>query len=742
MAERLVSARAGSPELALGAAALQSEIAEGRMSKVADFRLADLDVEVRLGRDSLWVFIRREQAGGLALRAVYAPGAPMVVTKATAQGDRLRLKIKSSLGLHEVRLGGPNGDLALLRCTVTLTPSTDLLIPYLPRDLYPLDGSGDPAGAKGQIKAAQRGLNGGMLFFSLDKPAFGSVLYLQNLTALNDYFIATKTKPDGCVGGLWPEIGYQPPVSPNGPGPATAPLKAGKPVVMSDAILAFSPDLAPDEQASALMFLDLLSEIYPHLDRPEPLFRDWPTKAFQTLHDLKTSKKATIQHYGHTYIHPYTASEYPDSMVQLAVMTPLAEYVRWRGEEDTLVDRLKAGVPKFFDKNLEVIRRYLPNVGADKNADAVDSWYLYHPLANLGRLAKMGDQEARKLFLASMDFAVKSARHFKYQWPVQYDIETFAVITGDRKTGDPGQSDVGGLYAYVMLQALELTGEVHFQEEAERAVRALEGLRFSLEYQANITAWSVLACLQLYKLTGDAFFSRQSHVFLASFFQNNILWESQIEGAQHYSVFLGESCLHDGPYMALYECFESYWAFMDYVAMGGDALPRSIRLLLAEYTKYVLHRAWFYYPAELPEAVISKTVRNGHIDRDLAFPLEDLYAGGDPAGQVGQEIYGCGAAFVFSARAFHDLDGAPFLLFCDYPIYDLAVEAGEVRFAIRGVSALSCRIRLIPMDGKPVPPVKVAIRGGETTLAGRKTPDGGWQGSSFGDERIVIRWRQ
>ncbi len=92
----------------------------------------------------------------------------------------------------------------LMRVTVTLQPKADLLVAFWPRDLYPLDAHDDPTKAQGRVEAAQRGLNTGLCFFCLDKPAFGNVLYVQNLTALNAYFAATKTKPDGVVGGEWP----------------------------------------------------------------------------------------------------------------------------------------------------------------------------------------------------------------------------------------------------------------------------------------------------------------------------------------------------------------------------------------------------------------------------------------------------------------------------------------------------------------------------------------------------------
>src|SRR3546814_5465952 len=55
-----------------------------------------------------------------------------------------------------------------------------------------------------------------------------------------------------------------------------------------------------------------------------------------------------------------------------------------------------------------------------------------------------------------------------------------------------------------------------------------------------------------------------------------------------------------------------------------------------------------------------------------ALPISD----GQPAGQVGQEIYGAGAAFIFATRAFHEVEDAPFLLYCDHFIR--AIELTDV----------------------------------------------------------------
>src|SRR3546814_15862316 len=106
---------------------------------------------------------------------------------------------------------------------------------------------------------------------------------------------------------------------------------------------------------------------------------------------------------------------------------------------------------RFYDPKLKTLRRYLPNVGDDKNADAVDSWYLYHPLLNLGKLALAGNARAKRLFLKSIDYGIRAAHHFDYKWPVQYDVTDFSVITEAADADGRGQTDVGGGYAWVKI---------------------------------------------------------------------------------------------------------------------------------------------------------------------------------------------------------------------------------------------------------------------------------------------------
>ena len=482
--------------------AVAAELKAGQ-KLVAEIALGERAVVVVAGHDSLWAIVRRG-AGGLALRLAYCPGGVGTVRKRRRQpGVELDLEIECAIGLYGVVLRASTLELPVLRATITLTPAAPLLVPFLPRDLYPLGADGTPLTASGKMEAAQRGMNTGLAYFHLDEPPFGTVLYFQNLTAMNDYYRATKTKPDGAVGGEWPEIGYLPPTPPQAGDPPAAALQADTPVTVSDALLVFHDEVADDERESAKRFLQMLGTAYRQIERPQSEYRDWVWRADRTLRDMHEAPAATIRHYGNTYIHPYTATEYPDIMVQMASIASIQDYATWRGEPIPFQEELTKGLGKFYDPKLKTMRRYLPNVGKDKDRNAVDSWYLYHPMLNLGRLALAGDQRAKRLFKKSLDYAIRAAQHFAYKWPIQFKVDSFDVIVEARNDDGLGQTDVGGIYAYVMLQAFQLTDDKRYLDEARASIAAAKGMRFELEYQANLTAWGAAACMRLWRITND-----------------------------------------------------------------------------------------------------------------------------------------------------------------------------------------------------------------------------------------------
>ncbi|MGH6614828.1 hypothetical protein [Sphingomonas sp.] len=718
----------------VGALDLQAEIGRRDMVSLAEVDLATATLHAMLGRDSLWLFVRRPGIGGYALRTAFCASGLQIKEQHLGR-DLLTFSCASAIGMQEVRIEVIDRHAPLLRASTSLVPRADILMRFWPRDLFPLGMDDDPCSARGRVEAAQRGLNAPIVLVARDEPGMGGLLYFQNLTALNGYYEATGTRPDSVVGGRWPQLGYQPPTGPMFEQADDNPLPAGTHTMISDALLAFGGLLGDDPRQSAISFLDMLAGIYPHITRPTTTYRDWPALAAQTAHGLRRSRNTHVEHYGHLYLRPYVGAEVPDSMVQLAVARPVARLAQDEPRYRPLAKTLLSGVDRFFDPQLGAIRRFLPNVVAqsrdannEKDPDEVDSWYLYHPLIDLAQLARAGDAEAERLLFAGIDFAITVARRFRYRWPVTFNVRTLKVNVRHRKEGDPGQSDVGGIYAHLMLDAWELTGRKRFLREAEKAIDATRELRFDLTYQTNLTAFGANACLRLWHATGRRFFLEQSFVFLASFLHNTLFWESQLGAARHYTTFMGATCLHDGPYMAIFECFESWEAFHHYLTAGQNDLPHSVQLLAAEYWRYGLDRAWGFYPAHLPPEILSEETRNGKIDRRLAVPLEDLYGAGDPAGQVGQEIYGSGAAFAFASGAWRKLKASPFILFCDYPIAAIDEKDGEAHFRTSGVAGMNCRLRIIAKN-RHRPKKPLLSISGSAEIAFVSLSKGNWEAS-------------
>ena len=259
------------------------------------FEVGDLSIELRAGNDALWAVIRRSGKGGLAMRAATIAGETRTERLAAEPGETARIKAVSALGEHIVVLQCRTAALTSIRILTSLTPAAPTALPFVPRDLYPLGPGGDPLRADGKIEASQRGLNAGLLYFQIARPAFGNIFYLQNLTALGDYFRATDTKPDAVVGGTWPEIGFLLPTPSQHGRPDPKPLAPGEEVILSDAIVVLRPDLPSDERDSARHFLQMLGAAYQALDLPPVEYRDWMARAERTLRDLDKAPEATVR---------------------------------------------------------------------------------------------------------------------------------------------------------------------------------------------------------------------------------------------------------------------------------------------------------------------------------------------------------------------------------------------------------------------------------------------------------------
>lgn len=653
--------------------------------KLCDLKAGPIQVEVCRAGNAVWALFSR---GGeqVAWRLAHFWGATIEVNCQSVSDESCSIEISSTLGVQMVEVRKICDEPSCFQARVDLESKEPIVVSHSFRDLYLLTDAGVP---KGSAHATQRGLNAGLVHLRFE--GFGSVFYFQDFTELQDYFRAVECGPEGAVGGRWPEFGYAAPIN------TESSLPAGK-LTLSNSFLCLEPVEPKDPLAVCEQFNRSLACIYLSLNRPETEFYDWPARAKRTLKDLQ-DERVIRRDYGSTYLRPYTDAEYPDSMVQMSLIAALVGYGQWRKRRVPLADKLIPGMNRFYDSKLKTLRRYLPNVGKDKNRNEVDSWYLYHPLKNLALMAKDGEEWAKTLFFESLDFTIRAAHHFEYVWPVKYDLTTLEVTEENRKEGDPGQSDVGGIYCYVMLQAYELTGDERYIREAERAIEALSGRTFDLLYQSNLSSIGCSACVWLAQVTGKAEYGRQAEVFLANLMHNTIIWKSRLAHAEHYETFMGVSCLHDGPYMAAYECFETFGALREVLERGGGVLSEPAKLLAGECARFALARLKGFFPDEVPAEAIAKQIRNGVVDRTLSIPVEDLYADGKPIGAVGQEVYGAGAPFVICKKAFRELRSRKGWIYCEYP-FELSREDEEgVTLEVFGSNRARCQIALVTDEG-------------------------------------------
>lgn len=702
--------------------------------------------EIVLIGDSCWLVVTLPQKNRIAFRIAYAPNDQLQLIGIKEQTDKISVKLNSLIGKYDAVVILPGQMTEVTRIRTTLTPSAPLLFPFWPRDIIPL-GTNAGSIADGEIKVSQVGTRSGQLYFNLTKPKTGSVFYLQNLTALSDYNQDTETSAGDTVGGEWPEIGFAlPPTLKN------KPLQPGKTYTLSDAFIAISQDVPANEEAMIRQYLDLLAEVYLQLPLPTTTYKNWPEILLKGLKDLQESPGCWSQVDGNHYLNAYV-SDYktpPEIMVQLAVLLPLLDYVEWSNKELEVMKKIKAGLPSFYSEKFGTIMRWHPKMADTMEGEeehkkplVMDSWYLQHPLLNLSRLALKGDEVAKKLFLDSLEFAIKVAHHFNYSWPVFYKMDTLEVIKAETQPGKGGEKDVPGLYAHVLLHAWELTGKKRYLAEAEKAALKLRGLGFDLFYQANNTAFSAGAMLRLYKITKKKIYLDLSYSCLANVMKNVSLWDCNYGYGKNFPNFFALFPLNDAPYTAVYEEQEVFCAFHDYLrhAEDVDILP-SLRLLLSEYIRYLVERAVFYYPTMLPADMLSEDVKTGEVDPKLWIALEDMHDGWEKSGEVGQEVYGAGNAFGILPRHYMQVNGQSFMIYTDYPTYGFAAHKKRpVNFSLAGDGRMASRLMVVKNGKEKMPAFTMTFKDSRKEIKGKKTKDGHLEFIVPGDSKIHIDWK-
>jgi hypothetical protein len=244
-----------------------------------------------------------------------------------------------------------------------------------------------------------------------------------------------------------------------------------------------------------------------------------------------------------------------------------------------------------------------------------------------------------------------------------------------------------------------------------------------LSNEPENTSFSAGAVLRLYKVTHKEVYKELSYLCLANVFKNVKLWDCNYGYGRNFPSFFALFPLNDALYTAVYEEQEVFCAFHDYLrhAEGQNILP-SLRLLMAEYIRYLVDRAVYYYPTMLPEEMLSEEVKTGEVDPNLWIALEDMHDGWEKSGEVGQEVYGAGNAFGILPRHYIQVEGEPFMIYTDYPTYGFSPKKhSPAKFKLAGDTRLSCRLMLVKTDKGKKPEFTVTLNGGKQPEKGRKS---------------------
>ena len=657
---------------------------------------------VCLTETSFWLIHSFSQAGYLAIRTCFDPQSVKGYSVVKSSEHKVEYRVDGALGQYTVTVEFPTGEPSLLRYTTALVPGQPFTVQAFPRDVYVLDEHYDPTSTEGMVYVTQSGPTAGLAYLSMTKPGPGTVLYFQNLTALNDYCQMTKTEPGGTVTAQWPEVGFTLPTSEH-------PLEAGKEIVLSDAFIYLSETVPGNEFEAADQFLEAIARIYKQLPKPDTTYYDWPQAAKRTVKALSESTDCGRHINKQFYLNAYVGAtrKPPESMVQLAILVPLWEYQQWLETPVPLLERLQKNIPTFYDEKKATLMRWLPGESFAEGEDSeeedpakIDSWYLLHTLMNLGRLAEKGHQEAKELLFRSLDFVIEAAHRFGYNWPVFYDSRTLAIIKAETSEGRGGELDVAGLFTHVMLQAYEFTRDQRYLNEAKQSAERLEGKGFDLLYQSNITLMSALTLAKLWKTTGNRLYFDLSRLSIANLVARMWLWECRFGAGQSRSTFMGVAPLRDAEYLAAYEEAEIIATMTNYLKEVGTDVPKPVRVLFSEYSKYLLHRGRYYFPTELPPDSLSQQPREGRIIPDLPIPLEDLSTGWKQVGAVGQEVYGGALPYILATYAYKQFDNVPVMVYSDYPIYQADYQrtgphSGYAILRLAGTADYTCRVRLL-----------------------------------------------
>jgi hypothetical protein len=482
-------------------------------------------------------------------------------------------------------------------------------------------------------------------------PDLGTVLYLQNYTALNPLFERTHMSPRLLVGLSDHTLGCAAPMS------RDVKIAPGATLTLADTYLYLSPGEAEDSVTQAATFIEGLSAIYDHLpDRPATAYHDWRDLAQASLKDLNRPECWGVVD-GSGYLQPYL--EQKGKVAQLTsladVLYPLMQYEQLTGEP-TIAGRLHGGLANFWRDN--------PGRISEFAQPGQHTWWHLEYHVNLCRAALLGDNTAKDLCLKAAPNIIKLAHD------TQYTFERADIL--------PFENEMAAVYALYMMLAHELSLDPQFLEEAK--IAAAHFKQWSVQATREIF-WPAEGCealARLYEATKDRNYVNLSLIPLASILRNAWLWECDYGHARPYRTFWGLNADGSGiDYIAAMEQHQTWYCLRQYYLRLRDLLPASANNLVTEAIRYIPGTIWYSYPMNLPANSLQQgeTFWKSNNHFDMAIPVEDVNDGWRKNASVGQELYGAGAVFNVVNEAYTRVPQTGMTIYCEYPLLHVEWDA-------------------------------------------------------------------
>lgn len=617
---------------------------------------------------------------------------------------KLNLSVETSIGSFALTIQLSDMEQLMVRYGLTYTPSAYVRFEGLKPEVMIFEGHSYEIPTVGTAHVVQKQLRSGACFLSFGSHHTGTLFYFQELSELNKYAEDTHQSLTDVVQAQWPEIGL------SLPGSGDKELKKGTRYILSKGYLVIQTQPAKDVYQLSRQHIDALAQVYQYLDRPVIHVSPFPRYADYTLQSLARQHGCWQQVKEYAYLNAYL-NDYPtppEIMVQTAVLAPLFFYKKKYPSDraEQVVKAILEGLGSFFDDTIKAFVRWIPSKAhhldhaeEQKKPRVMDSWYLHHPLIQLSSLLQdqLGNKQLEKQYYSSIRFAIKVARHFKYHWPVFYDLDSFTVEKAETQPGAGGEKDVAGMYAYLMLRTYALSPKKIYLDEAKRAAKTLGRYGFDLLYQSNNTAYAAEALLELWTLTKDDKYLHLSELCLGNLVRNMAIWERNYGHAKAYPTFFQLFPLSDAPYAAVFEeqeCIASFHRYLRAAQHSAAPISASLSTLLAEYIHYTSSRLAYYLPPLLPEDILATEVKTGYLSPQSWIPVEDIGDGWDAVGQVGQEVYGSGFLFQLVLYHYIPLDTEQDICFISYPFIELKREEKQVQIQLLGAPEYTCHIQL------------------------------------------------